>query len=335
MQIEKNKLIKAMEPVRPGLASKEMIEQSTSFCFKDGNIITFNDDISVSFPIPELKELTGAINANEFYNFVKKINVDEIALEITENEIQLKAGRSRVGLKLQTEVVLPLGEIGKIKKWTKLPDNFAVAINFCMNAASRNMTEAKLTCVHINEDIVEASDRFRIAHYKMSDKVQIDKFLIPANTCAKLVKIFPSEIAAGEGWVHFKDDNKAVISCRIFDEEFPNTAPHMKTKGKELTFPKQTLQLLERAGIFAKRDYSLDESVSISVKDGKMQVKAESEAGWYKEVVKIEYKGDDIEFKITPSLLKGIITETNTGIIDSNKIVFSGENWKYLTMLRN
>ena len=54
-------ILEALEIVKPGLASKEHIEQSTCFAFKNGKVMTFNDEISVSHPVEGLDGLEGAI----------------------------------------------------------------------------------------------------------------------------------------------------------------------------------------------------------------------------------------------------------------------------------
>ena len=93
--MKKAELIKALEAVRPGLANKEMIEQSTSFAFMKDRVVTYNDEISISYPIQDL-DLTGAIKAEELYAFLSKAKTEDIDVEITDAEIRLKAGRERV-----------------------------------------------------------------------------------------------------------------------------------------------------------------------------------------------------------------------------------------------
>ena len=55
--MKKAELIKALEAVRPGLANKEMIEQSTSFAFMKDRVVTYNDEISISYPKPKQRIL--------------------------------------------------------------------------------------------------------------------------------------------------------------------------------------------------------------------------------------------------------------------------------------
>lgn len=311
-----------------------MIEQSTSFCFSKGNILTYNDEISVSCPLENL-EIEGAVNAIELYDFAKKIKSEEVDLEIKGNELLLKAGRSKAGLTLHAEVTLPVEEIGKISKWKKLPEGFLTALNFTMGSCGHDMTEAIYTCVHINKTVLEATDKYRIASYQLEKKVPVKAFLLPATTCMKLIKMNPVEIAEGNGWIHFKTKNDAVISCRIFEEKFPEVAYLLEVKGNKIEFPKTLIEILDRAEIFSKRDYSLDESVEIHLENKKIKIKSSSDVGWFEEKSRIDYTGDPITFSIAPYLLKDILTQTTTGILTKSVLLFEGDNWKYLSILKS
>jgi len=92
MKIKKAELQKALELVKPGLAGKELIEQSTSFAFMGNRVVTYNDEISMSVPLVEGFNLTGAVKAEELYKLLTKLKGDEITLELTENEIQITCG---------------------------------------------------------------------------------------------------------------------------------------------------------------------------------------------------------------------------------------------------
>ena len=91
MIINKTNLQTALEIVKPGLASKELIDQSTSFAFMGDRVVTYNDDISVSHPIEGLN-ITGAVKADKLYALLNKLKQEEIEVEICGGEILLKSG---------------------------------------------------------------------------------------------------------------------------------------------------------------------------------------------------------------------------------------------------
>lgn len=335
MLINKKELLEALEIVKPGLANKEMIEQTTSFAFVKDRVITYNDEISISHPLSGLK-LEGAVKADKLYALLGKIKKDEIELDIEGGEIIISSGRIKAGLTLQSEIKLPLGdEVATKSKWRELPEKFIKSVSFVMTSCSRDMSRPVLTAVHINESgFIEASDSYRVARCELSGDIPFKTFLLPASSAVEVVKFNPTHIAEGKGWVHFKTERESVLSCRIFEDTFPDTKPILKMKGIPLTLPKTIEEVMEKATIFAKRDHVLDEIISITLHENRFKIKATSDSGWFEEEVNIRYDGEEVEFHITPYLLKGILAETQTCELSPDKLKFEGENWIYITMLR-
>jgi len=264
-----------------------------------------------------------------------KIKKDEIEITTKGNEIILESGRAKAGLTLQQEIKLPLEEIGEQGKWEKLPEDFLKLMKFAMAACSHDMRKPALTCVHVNEDIIEASDAYRIARCQLEEKMPIKAFLIPVTSVAELIKLKPEMITEGEGWVHFQTDKGTIISCRVFEDKFPECEHLMDVEGVPITFPKTINEVLDRAAVFSKQDKPVDEHITITLKDKRLKVRSESDSGWFEEEINMKYDGDPVTFSIIPYLLKDILMEILTCTLGENRLKFEGENWEYLSMLRN
>jgi DNA polymerase III sliding clamp (beta) subunit (PCNA family) len=193
-----------------------------------------------------------------------------------------------------------------------------------------------LTCVHVSESgIVEASDGNRITQCQLKDEMPVKDFLIPAGSVVSMIKLKPTKISLGEGWVHFQTEESTVISCRIFEEKYPNTSPHLKVEGVQLILPQSIDEVLDRAAVFAKRDHVLDESLQITIKNKRLTIRADSDTGWFEEEINMRYDGDPISFFITPYLLKGILAETSACILSEKRIKFEGQDWQYIAVLKH
>jgi len=335
MIIDKAKLQEALEIVKPGLANKEIVEQFTSFAFINGRIVTYNDEISISHPVENL-EIEGAVKADKLYPLLSKIKKDEVEIDIVKNEIILKSGKIKAGLSMQSEVTLPLDEeIAQRKKWKALPENFVKFLNFAAGSCSRDSTKS-IYCVHVQEKgFIEGTDNYRLTKCDLSIQMPVKTFLIPAPSALQVVRVNPTKIAEGNGWIHFKNDFGTQISCRLFSEdEFQDTSNFSSLKGIRLVLPKTIRDALDRASVFSKMDNPLEEEVIISISDRRFKMRAEASTGWYEEEINLKYNGNPLVFAITPSLLKGILAETGVCEYTKNKLKFEGEGWFHITALR-
>ncbi len=333
MKISKADLQKALEIVKPGLASTEIIEQSTSFAFVDGRAVTYNDEISISHPIAHLK-IEGAVKAEALYQLLDKITTKEIEIESSDKQITLKAGKGRAGLILQQEVTLPLEKIDN-KGWHDLPEGFVDAIKFVAFCCSKDTTSPVLTCIHITENgRVEACDNYRAVWYQV-DSLPVPTFLLPNSSAQYLIKYPITKIKTGKGWVHFKTDVGTIFSCRIFECVYVDTIElYNLKKPATLRFPKATIEILNRARVFATQDQALvDEEVELKIVGNKLHIRGESAAGWFEEVANIQHKGEPITLMVNPSFLVDIIKKMMHCNVTKDKMQFQGENWEHIIAL--
>ena len=332
MKINKAELQVALEKVKPGLAQKDLIEQATSFAFIGDRVVTYNDEISISHPVKGLGDMKGAIKAQALYEFLNKVKKDEIELEQEENQVIIKAGRSKAGLIFESEVKLPVEEIGEIGKWRKLPEGVVDALKLCYPCCTRDMSRPVLTCVHVKPDIVEATDSYQIIRYNLKGKIPRDGFLIPATSVKELVKYDIKEIALGESWVHFRTEDETVFSARVVGGDFPDISKHLKLEGAEFSFPDAMKEALDRAIIFAKKSTSTGDipTVTIDVKDGQMKLFATNEYGWFEERMKTQHKDANFKFTIGIEFMISLFERLKACKIDKEKIGFGGENWTHV-----
>lgn len=332
--MKKSDLLNGLEIVKPGLSRSDVIDQATFFAFVNGRVVTYNDEISVSHPVEGL-EIEGAVKADILYNLLKKIKNEDIELEVSGEELSVKSGKTKAGIAFDGKVLLPLEEISEKTKFKKLPSNFSESVLMAAGACSNSTAEPILMCVNIAGKLVQASDGYRIMQVELNDEMPIKTFLFPAASAVTALRLKPTKVSEGNGWVHFKNEIGTEISCRTFEESFPEIGSRLKMKGTPVTFPDLLLDVLERADVFAKRDSVLNESVTISITPKSVTVKADAEFGWFEESVKHKHDGENVEFMICPYLLKGILKQTKEAKLSPDKLKFTGENWVYVTALKD
>lgn len=332
MDINVKEFRSALEIVKPGLANKESIEQATSFAFTEKNVVTYNDEICIQHPLSSF-ELKGAIKAEELYKFLSKIKTEKLKVEINEDNVTIKSGRAKVSFNLDSEIKLPLDDskLTERSKWKDLPANFIEAISMAKGSVSKDMSDPKLTCVHINKKgIIEGSDGYRILNYNLGEKIPCDSVLVPASSIQTVISLKPTQISSGEDWIHFRNENKTVISCRVLSEGYVDTSPFLETesKGLKLTFPSELSEVLDTAEIFSNNS-----DVTLEVKKKKLIVRAESESASFKDELDIEKAKSEFAFQVTPYLLKDILKKIQSCTIYKDRLAFKGDNWKYVTAL--
>ncbi len=336
MKISKSALQNALERVKPGLANREMIEQATSFAFIGGRVVTYNDEISISHPVEGL-DVTGAVKAQALYDFLNKIKKDEINIKWEENQVIIKAGKSKAGLIFESEIKLPLDEeIGEIGTWQEVPGDFIDGLKFCYPCASKDMSRPILTCVNVQGSKIQASDSYQIISYVMDSAIISEKFLIPATAVKELVKYDITELSTGDSWVHFRTADGTVFSTRTINNDFPEVSKHMEIReGVDFTFPEDTNDILQRAQVFSKKENSPGDipTVTVEIGEQKLLIKTQNESGWFEESGETEYEGNTVKFTVGIDFMLALFSKLQTCVIGKDKIGFSGENWDHVVAI--
>ena len=333
--MKKAELIKALEAVRPGLANKEMIEQSTSFAFMKDRVVTYNDEISISYPISGI-DLTGAIKAEELYAFLSKAKTEDIEVKITDAEIRLKAGRAKAGFTLQAEITLTLDEIGGTTNWKPVPDGLLDAIKFVSFGCSTDMSRPVLTCVNVTgSGCIEGGSNTRLTRYYADVLPQgMPPFLLPVTSAKQLVKYAATKMAWGKGWIHFKTKEGCVFSCRVIEEAYPDISAILAVEGTEFQFPKTIDDILDRAAIFAVKNDPNDGDIIVSLEKNKIILSSKNVSGWVEESANIRYKEENVSFLINPIFLKEIVPKTRQCILGEKSMRFEGDGWEHVVALK-
>ena len=336
MLLKRLDLIAALEEVKPGLANRDIIAQSTSFVFTPDSITTFNDEISVYKPFET--GIEGAVRANELYALLQKIKDEEIDIGIDGNELLIKGKliknkQNKTGIKLEAEILLPLDEVDiEHTDFVKLPKNFLKAIDIASYCAAKDLSKPWLTCVCINKDSVRASDNFRIIKVNFDSSIDTDEILLPASVVKPLQKYDVKMLSHSPGWVHFHADDGLIFSARVLAGNFPMVDEYFEVKGKELHFPPTILEMLEQAGVFTS-DSNNGNFVSVTVEDRSMLIRGEGTYGWTEIPANCKYRGDKIEFTVDPAFLIDILKDLKKCIVGDGSLLFEGENFKHVVCL--
>jgi len=335
MQIKRESLLNCFMVLLPGLAKKEIVEQTTSFIFHKQRIFTYNDQVVISYPLPGL-DFEGAVPAEKLYAFLSRLKKEFVKLSVIENTLQIKAGKSKAGfpfvISISPSILLAIKKINTTdKKWKCIdkPEEFINALTTCAISASQNMNASQLTGVFCTPNNLQACDNFRLMDYRLSTSLPlIQTILIPAGSIQGFKSYNPNQIATdNKGWLHFKNKKGVVYSIRLLAEA--NKFPILSLK-KILSEPTQAkaklptklLGVLQRALLFG-------EDASVVFCENTMQIESKGESGWYRESIPIAVKGKICKFNLSIKALLEAPKDVNMVEFTSSSIRFNGKRFTY------
>ena len=334
MKVNIEELNKVLKSLKIGLSGeKETTDQSNSLAFSNGTICTYNDEISVIAPFDF--DFEGVISAKEFLSFVGRLKGSDITFEQKENELIVKSGRAKAGMKLDSEIRMPLSEINIPKRWKKLPKLFLKALKETLFSTSSDMSIPILTTVHCINGRLESTDNDRATIWDTGEELKMD-FLIPTKAGRAIAQQSGIEkYNESDGWIHFKTKDNVIFSCRTFEGEYPDLSAHFDVEGESITFPANIKEMLDKASVFLSADFEQDEIVTVSVTSkGLLKVGAEGDNAWFEESTRIKNApGKDIIFSANPTHLQQILSTVNSAVVAEGKILFEGENFQHIVAL--
>lgn len=330
MRVSRAELLQQLESVSPGLSTRDLVEQSSCFIFKDGDVITYNDEISCRHGTT-LKKLVGAVPATPLLSILRKLEEDELELTPGKSELIIAGKRRQAGIRMEAEVLLPIEHVEKPKKWEPLHVDFSEAIQLTQQCASRDQSLFKLTCVHITPKYVEATDNYQIIRYKIKTGLA-ESTLIRRDNIKHLVDLGMNQFSMTETWAHFRNGNGLIFSCRRSMEDYKDGSETLKQTGVPMTLPKGLGEAVEKARIFSSENVD-DDQVLVELRPGKLRIKGIGVSGWYREIKKLKYDGPELSFRIPPALLMDLCNRHNDCEINEDILKVDGGKFVYVTSL--
>ncbi len=329
VKINRTEFLQSLARVEAGLSPRAFIDQSDCYVFDQGWVSSFNDEICCRAKSGLPADFTGAVHAKPLKDALGAMTADEVKIDFSGKRLEISAGRERIGIRMEREIVLPVDEVTSPERWEVLPSDFSSAIDKVIDAAGTNDEEFLSVCVHIHPDWVEATDRKQMCRYRIATGVT-DSFLVRAKSVAHMIKLDVTKVGQTDEWVHFR--NKSVIfSCRRHVENYFDLSGVFDFRGEPAKLPRGGDHAATLAGTFCEgKD---NDKVLVSLKPGKMTVRGEGSYGYGECDLDMEYDGEDLTFRLAPQMLTKLVKETVDCELDGSKLCVRGDKWTYLTVL--
>jgi hypothetical protein len=300
MTAERETLLNTLTRVDAGLSTRDVVEQASCFVFKDGRVYTFNDELACS--CETTLKITAALQAEPFKNILSKMKEGVLTIIDTQKELIIKGkGSRKTGLTKEQEIHMPLDNLEIPKKWKEVPAGFAEAVEAVQDCVDRDEAGFPLTCIHISPEFMEAFDNYHYARYHLKMNIKRD-FLVRPQSVKVIITHGMTEYSEGKEWLHFRNSDGLMISCRRWKDEYPDYSNIANQKGKEIVLPTGLIDASDRAQVFSEGNKDKGQ-ILISLKPGMVSLKGEGTFGWYTERKKIPYKGEAFDFMLQPETL--------------------------------
>lgn len=325
-------LKRTLELVKPGLARKELLEQSTSIIFRKNHIFTFNDEVAVVAPLDT--GITGAVPSDPLYAFLGKLGEGaDINIESQENEFKFSSGRNRAGIRRDEEIKLPLDEeIPEPEEWEELPEKFLEALRRILFSCSGSGHRPILTCIHITEDWMESCDGYRMTRAKIQWRSE-DNLCIVGKNLEKLSQYSPSHFGFSPNWIQFKNKDGVRYAVRIVDGEYPDLDKFTEVEGEEVEFPPEMENALDWAAVIVDSSIKFTQKIDVSIGKGQCTVKGEGPEGWAEQSVRMKYSGKPIIFQAHPQMLKEMVKLARKITIGDKSVKIEAEDFVHIVSL--
>jgi hypothetical protein len=329
--INRLRLLESLSVASVGLTGREVLEQSHSFIFSKGNLLTFNDEVLFRAPSP--LQIEGAVPAEELLAVLNRFPDDELDATVTGKEIVLKGRRRAAGIAFSTDILLPIGDVPSPTKFSPLGEDIGKMLIQAARTCGRDFSSILTTMVHITPNQIEGSDNHRLFRYT-GDTGCPESVLIPASGIETVATLKLRKISVGKGWVFFKAKGNVEIAIRSSHETYHDgvDAVLKMDGGEKVSLPSNLKDILGRAEIMQASTY--DAKVEILLEDGQIEVSSRKESGWFRERKKVPYSGPRMEFDVNPAFLIELLSQTRDVVVDSRKMKVAVGNIEFVVALR-
>jgi hypothetical protein len=325
----KNDLVSAIDNLFPGVGKKGAQMQEDCIAFQNGFAYSYNGKVCVSVPL--VMPVTGAVNAQMLRKLVDRMPGDELDITTKGNDLVVKCGRTKGGIKVDAEVRMPIDavDIPKRDEFQPVAETFADDLQAVVAVSSKSCpTKPWYEGVHVMADFVEAGDGYQLMRIKgglgseavLSPETRETGINLPADAVKKLSSYtVTSAIVKDDKWLHMIASGGVTVSVKLLAVAFPDATKVFNLDGTQFEPPTDFMDVVGRAKCLSGEG-KLYADVTINGADGVLQMKVAATNGWVEEDASTSHRGEDIKFRINYDALE-IASKRAAHVLDKTATV--------------
>lgn len=219
ISIEKANLIAALKKVMPGVEKgATVIDGADQLLFTGASVSSYNGEIAVSAPC-DTQNVSFSVKGADFYNLVSRMSDVMISLEIVDNKVKLKAGRTKASMTLlDSSKVLELVKDLNLAslEYKPLSEDFVDGVRICALAGNIEAIRGVAVGDCGDTSAIFETDTNRVCINKLPE--QMESFWVDDGTFNDALKVgTPKEYSVSDAWLHLKYEDGTVFSAKRKD----------------------------------------------------------------------------------------------------------------------
>lgn len=317
MKINRKSLLRCLEAVSPGLASREgVLEQGQCFIFQSGRLTTFNGEVACSIVSP--LDLEGAVPAEPMLKLLRKIPEEELAVRIDSGQLQIKGRDKWTAIRMESEVRLSLEDMEKPgADWKSLPKGFVGSLGIAVSCVSSDASLPVITCVHLTPDHLESCDNRQLIRCPL--ETGIAECLVRGSALKSVITMGVEEVNQTDNCLHFRNGNGLVLSCRRYEQNFPSLDGSLQCDGPAVKLPEGLEQVVSRLEVFSSEAQG-ESLVLVTLTPGEIQLKGSGPSGWHRERYAVEYDGPEKRFVMNSRILLEAVKRSRDCVVGEDRV---------------
>lgn len=332
MKIDRETILRQLEAVLPGIATKETVQQSACFAFHGGQVVTYNGQVACFHDCP--LEVNGAVPAEPLLDILHNLTADEVDILVVDNRLCITSFKDKTKINIESEIVLPIDNVEQPNEWLALHEEFTEAIQIVQECAREKADEEEITFVHITPGWVEAHDNIQMARYVLHTGVK-EAFLVKRDAIKHIVALGMTEFSETDSWVHFRNPHGVRLSCQRHMGDYKDLSFLTNVSGTKTRLPKGLAEAVKRAEIFADEKRGGTGFIKIDLKEGKIRISGRGIHGEHSCEKRLKYAGQRRSFAIQPLLLVEITKRYADCRISESRLGVDGGAFTYVVCLQD
>jgi hypothetical protein len=334
-RVDREAFLRVLELTEPGLAQRETLEQSSCYCFVNGEVITFNEELSVRGTSGLDNKFNGAVRGDKLLESLRKLTEEQIVIAQEDGKFVVRGKKRKFWVRLESEVTLPYTMIEVPDKFKPLPDDFSEAVQMVSGccATSDDGSNFNTMCLNIAPGWVEACDTLKMCRWNLQTNFK-EPCALKYQSTRPIHRLGVTQVALSKSWLHFKNARGFTLSARKYLNDWPSDAldPWLDEEGEVVSLPKGLKEACEKSQVFTM-DNGDSDLVSVALKATRVIIKGEGPLGGYEETSKVEWSGPEITFLVSPKVLSDLVDKYSEVIVTPRSLKIQGGSYTYCTRL--